>query len=125
MKCDVVAFVSKLDNDSDYGPCQALGFYRDGELEAGVVYHNWNPEREMIEMSCAATNRRWMTWPRAREIFAYPFSFCGLVYARTHKPVIERTFRLIGGEVHPTPVWSVCTLTKEQWYGRSKTTDTA
>ena len=96
-----------------FGECTAVGFPRDGKLEAGVVYHNWDPARRMIEMSAAATSRRWMTWPRARLIFGYPFEFCDLVYARTDSPVIHRTFRLLGGSVFETPVWTICTLTKE------------
>ncbi len=102
--------------NNEFGNCRALGF--GDPLEAGVVYHNWEPRLRRIEMSAAADSRRWMTWPRARAIFGYPFGSCDLVYARTDSPVIQRTFRLLGGEVFPTPVWTICILRKDQAHGR-------
>lgn len=44
-----------------FGPCVASGVYRDGVLIGGTVYHNWNPEAGVMEMSGAGKN--W--WNRA------------------------------------------------------------
>lgn len=124
---EVVAFVAALDpggaGGAGYRSPVGMGFLGpDGAVEAGVLFHEWMPERRMIEMSCAATSRRWMTWPRARAIFAYPFQQlgCDLVFARSEHPVIHRTFRLLGGEITPTPVWTIVTLSKEQWHARQR-----
>lgn len=42
-----------------------------GELVGGVVYHEFRGND--IQMSCAATSRRWLTAKFLRAIFAYPF----------------------------------------------------
>lgn len=54
-------------------------------MVAGMVYHNWEPEFGVIEMSGAAEDKRWMTKSVIHEFLAYPFSFCAVVMAR-HDP---------------------------------------
>jgi RimJ/RimL family protein N-acetyltransferase len=46
-------------------------------LVAGVVYHNWSPEAGVIEMSCAATSKRWCPPHVLKAIFGYPFDGVG------------------------------------------------
>lgn len=48
-----------------------------GNLVGGIVYHNWNPERGIIEMSGAATDKRWLTRSVIRAAFTYPFAGAG------------------------------------------------
>lgn len=122
----VVQFVAAhLPPGHDFGECTAIGFLRDGRLEAGVVYHDWSPEKGRIEISVAATDKRWMTRTRVATILEYPFGFCGLVYARSDNPTVQRTFRFFGGEVFPTPVWTICTLRKEAFHAWKLRTETA
>lgn len=53
--------------------CKALGVFDNGSLVAAVVYHNWEPESGVIEISAASTSKRWLTREVLHEIFAYPF----------------------------------------------------
>ena len=76
----VAKFVSeRVDGcERGFGNCQAIGFLdREGRLVAGMVYHNWNPESEVVEMSGASITPRWLTRPVLKEIFDYPFNRIG------------------------------------------------
>lgn len=55
-----------------------------GMVVAGVVFHNWSPEAEVIEVSAAATDPRWARPAILTELFAYPFDLmgCRMVVAR-------------------------------------------
>lgn len=103
----------------DFGDCQAIGFLdQSGTLEAGVVYHDWDPERATIEVSAAAVSKRWISKPRVRLIFDYPVEQigCDLVYARTEQPIIGRMFKALGGSGYVIPgLWTIVTLTADQW----------
>lgn len=63
-----------LPGRGDFGNCRALGVLHDGELVAGVVFHNWMEEAGVIELSAAATTPRWMTRPVLWEMFDYAFN---------------------------------------------------
>jgi len=57
-----------------FGQCAALGVVDDeGRLIAGVVYHNWDPDAGLIEISGAALTPRWLTRETLRRMFEYPF----------------------------------------------------
>lgn len=65
-----------------FGPnIKAIGIIDDpklGNLIAGVVYHNWDPESAVIEMSCAALpGKQWLTRETLGRIYQYPFLQCG------------------------------------------------
>lgn len=53
--------------------CRAMGVLDGEKLVAGVVYHNWEPEHGVIEISGAASTPRWLTRPVLWQMFAYPF----------------------------------------------------
>ena len=61
----------------DFGNCQTMAVFEDGELIAGMVYHNYEPEAGVIEISGAGTSKRWLTRQTLRKMFAYPFEECG------------------------------------------------
>jgi hypothetical protein len=109
-----------------FGECQALGFLdRDGALEAGVVYHNWNPEAGVIEISAASTSRRWGTRGRLQMIFGYPFDGigCQMVVARhAEDNPVRRIWRTLGADEFIIPrlrgrdrAECIATLTVENW----------
>lgn len=50
-----------------------VGFVLDGELIGGTVYHGYEPEWGLIEMSSAASSPRWLTRDTLRAILGYPF----------------------------------------------------
>lgn len=54
-----------------------MGVIDGAKLIAGVVYHNWNPESQVIEFSVASHSKLWLTRPVLREMFSYPFNQLG------------------------------------------------
>ena len=123
---DVAAFVAANipGCERGFGECQAIGFEDGGKLVAGVVYHNWNPESGVIEMSAASINRAWLTKERLAVIFAYPFTFCRMVLTRQSENNRRalRIWRSLGGLEYRIPdlrgpgeAEIIFTLTAEQW----------
>jgi len=126
---EVAAFVAALipGCERGFGDCQAIGFLNVlGALEAGAVYHNWNPEAEVIEISAASKHRRWGSLARLRLIFEYPFEQigCQMVVARTAEdnPAPLRIWRTLGADEFRIPrlrgrgrAEIITTLTAEAW----------
>lgn len=56
----------------------------DEALVAGVVYHNYQPRSGTIEISCAATRRKWMSRELIKQAISLPFELfsCQAVLAR-------------------------------------------
>ena len=126
---EVERFVGDLLGEpAGFGNCQAIGFLSPtGLLEAGVVYHNWNPATEVIEISAASLNRSWCTKARVRLIFGYPFEQigCQLVIARISEKNDRalRIWRALGATEHRIPrlygrdeAASIMTITSECWF---------
>lgn len=61
-----------------------LGVVEGDRLVAGVVYHNWNPESAVIELSAASVSKRWLSRPVLEAMFKYPFEdiACQMVVLR-------------------------------------------
>src|SRR5215467_4856004 len=75
---EVSAFVAHMIpsmHGRGFGECKTIGVVRDdGEMIAGIVYHNWNPQAGVIEMSAAAIpGSRWFTRRTADVMYEYPF----------------------------------------------------
>lgn len=49
----------------------------DDQLIAGMVFHNFDPEAGVIEISGAATHPRWLSRRTLGAMHAYPFVTCG------------------------------------------------
>lgn len=61
-----------------FGPCQAIGVLNaGGDLVGGVVYHGYDPDCPSVEMSFAATTRKWLTRNLIYELMKYPFEGMG------------------------------------------------
>lgn len=126
---DVVAgFVARqiFPHGGEFGECTAIGFAKGGELVAGFVYHNWQPDAGVIEISGAATTRDWTTKAVIRAIFEYPFDQigCQLVVARhsVHNRRVRRIWRAFGAKEYVIPrlrgrdeAEAIATLTVETW----------
>jgi len=66
-----------------FGECRSLGIVNgQGDLVAGVVFHDWWPERGTIELSVAADDPRWATRTVLRSIAAAAFNVARLIIAR-------------------------------------------
>jgi len=100
---EVAAFVAGLipGCERGFGECVAIGFERDGQLVAGVVYHNWNPPGAVIELSSAALDRAWTNKSVIQTIYGYPFDQigCQMVVSRTseHNAPVRRIWKALGG----------------------------
>lgn len=125
---DAVAdFVQRhIEGCQPFGNVRAIGFVNDGVLIGGTVFHNYNPEAGVIELTTAATSPRWLTRTTLHAIFAYPFERCGcqMLYLRV-KAGNERMVRIArryGFNEHRIPrMWGrdedgfIFTLTDDQW----------
>lgn len=56
-----------------FDSCRALGVADGDRLIGGVVFHNWEPEHGVIELSGAAVTPHWLTRPVLWQMFSYPF----------------------------------------------------
>ena len=57
-----------------FGACAAIGIVaEDGTPLGGVVFHNWIPEYEAIEISFATVTSRCLTRNLIRGLLSYPF----------------------------------------------------
>ncbi|WP_325347066.1 GNAT family protein [Xylophilus sp.] len=61
-----------------------MGVVEGDRLIAGVVFHNWNPESAVIELSAAALSKRWLNRSVLTSLFSYPFDqlACQMVILR-------------------------------------------
>jgi len=60
-----------------FGECKTIGAIDDdGRLIAGLVYHNYDPEAAIIEISGAAITARWLTREMIARMHQYPFHQC-------------------------------------------------
>lgn len=54
-----------------------MGVFSDGNLVAGTVYHNWQQEEGVIELTSGSTTRHWLTRPVIKAMFSLPFDNLG------------------------------------------------
>lgn len=60
-----------------FGPCATMGIFDGDELIAVMVYHNFNSRSGVVEISGAATDKRWLTRDVLKDMFARPFEAMG------------------------------------------------
>lgn len=112
-----------LGYETGFGPCKSMGVVKNGELRAGIVYHEWQPKNETIQFSAFAVDRKWTDRRTIKAIFDYPFSFCQMLWAQSEEDNIPRAiFRKLGGEEIVVPrllgrnrSGVLLTLTDDQW----------
>lgn len=75
----------QLGYNRPFTSCRSMAVIHSGRIVAGLVFHDWNPEAGVIEISAAATDPRWMTRGIINEAFRYAYSIlgCQMVVART------------------------------------------
>lgn len=127
-KEEVGAFVAGIvfPNGGGFGNFTAIGVEQRGEIVAGVVYHNWDPEAGVIEMSAASKTRAWLRRDILETLFRYPFAVvgCQMVCARhsENNTRVRRIWNALGADETVVPRMRgrhedeiVATLTVEQW----------
>ena len=77
--CQVADFVSRIcfGEPGRFEKYSTMGVVEDGRLIGGTVYHNWQPEAGVMELSSAATSRRWLQPHVIRAMMALPFDLMG------------------------------------------------
>jgi len=81
-----------------FDPCSAIGVERDGDLAAGVVYHDWQPDFGTMQLSIAADTPRWATPGTVAALLRYPFAQQGANKAWVAVPARNtRSLRLATG----------------------------
>ena len=56
-----------------------LGFATEADgLVAGIVYHNFDPDGGVIELTAYSTRRDWLNRNNLRAVFSYPFEQLGV-----------------------------------------------
>ena len=70
--------------NNDFGECVTMAVLTDSDLIAVVVFHNWNEETGVIEITGASTTARWLTKGIIRAIYGYVFDLaeCQMVVQR-------------------------------------------
>ncbi|MER9028179.1 MULTISPECIES: GNAT family protein [unclassified Mesorhizobium] len=65
--------------EAGFGKCQAIGVGDDetGELVAGMVFHDYQPEPGLMQISSASKTPRWLTANVRHIMFSYPFDQVG------------------------------------------------
>lgn len=109
--------------DRGFGECQALGVIREGEIVAGLVFHNWQPQWGTIEISGAAESPRCMSRQIISDALKYPFSFCQMVVAQCDlNSAAHKLMKRLGADEYVIPRLRgfdregvILTLTREQW----------
>lgn len=112
--------------NQQFGECKTMGVVRDGNLIAAMVFHNWNPECGVIEISGAGTDKRWLSRVTLRAMFAYPFEDigCQMVVMRVSErnEALARMLTVYGFKSHRIPRLRgrdedeiIFTLTDDDW----------
>jgi RimJ/RimL family protein N-acetyltransferase len=110
----------------EFGNCQGMAVIEDGELIAGIIYHNYAPDEGVIEISGAGTSKRWLTRQTLRRMFAYPFEECDcqsvVMRVSDHDKALHRMLKAYGFKKYRIPrlrgrdeAENVFVLTEEAW----------
>ena len=60
-----------------FGPCCTMGIMDNDELIGVMVYHNYNSDSGVMEISGASSTERWLSPTVLREMFSRPFKQMG------------------------------------------------
>ena len=125
---DVIPFVGGVvyGEGREFGNCRTAAVLKDNKMIAGIVFHNWNPDSEVIEVSAAAIDPRWATRSNLIALFGYVFSVAQTCVARIHEDNerARRLWRSFGAQEFILPRLrgreaseAVMLLTDDAWAG--------
>ena len=85
-----------------FGDAVTLAFVSGNKIMGGLVFHNYDPENGVIEVSTASLSKKWFNRTILRQITAYVFEKCNChaMVARTapdNEPVL-RIWRALGAD---------------------------
>lgn len=110
----------------DFGNCQGMAVIEDETLIAGMIYHNFEPDAGVVEISGAGTSKRWLTKETLRVMFQIPFKDWGcqavIMRVSDHDPALHSILKRYGFERYVIPRLrgrdeneNVFVLTDEAW----------
>lgn len=95
------------DKARGFGPCMTLAVSEDGKLAAVVVYHNYQPEAGVVELTTNSTTPRWLTRSVLHEMFALAYQGleCQLVVIRVSpsNTRMQRMLKAYGFQCYTIP----------------------
>jgi len=107
-----------------FGPCLAAAVFEDGQIIGGIIYHNYDPESQVIELSGAGKD--WLGREYLHAVYDYIFNVAGC--QMTVMRIAENNVRMrriaerFGYAKHfiprlrgPDEGEFIMTLTKEDW----------
>ena len=125
---DIVRFVARqiVGAERGFGNCVTMGVIDGDQLIAGMIFHNYSPENQTIELTGASTSRRWLTRSVFNAMFAYPFDQigCQMLVARhsEHNTRLRRMWNAVGASEYLIPrlrgrneAEAIATYTAEAW----------
>jgi hypothetical protein len=59
-----------------FGECRAIAVMEEDHLAAGLIYHNFDEDAHVIEISGAAWVKGWLTRSVLKAMYGYPFIDC-------------------------------------------------
>lgn len=106
----------------------SMGIFDNNELVAAVIYHNYDPDNGVVEVSAGSVSKRWMNRSVLRQFLCFPFEklACQAVVARHDETradlrrmwvsvgAVEHIIPRVRGRNAPAEVVSV--LTDDAWY---------
>lgn len=80
----IAAFVGARIGSRGFGHHTSMAVLEDNQLLAGVVFHNFDQEANIIQISAASLTERWLTRKALWAIFDYTFNYaaCQMVVVR-------------------------------------------
>lgn len=126
MSTEVARWVSdKFYGDPTHIDGAAIGA-GNGKLVAGLVFHDWHPERGTIEVSGLSERPGWLSKAMLRDVMGYVFDQleCQLLIARTseNNERVRSIFKRLGAQEYIIPRILginegevIMTLTAEAW----------
>ena len=120
-------FISAACQERGFGACQAVGFTREGNLIGGVIYHNYDPEAGVIEISSGINPQYHLTRGEWQDVMDAPFvkMDCQMICFRVSKTNkrLRSTLRRMGCQEYIIPRMlgrtnslAILTLTDEDWF---------
>lgn len=79
--------LARIPHVTDFGVCQSIGVESNGKLVAGVVYHDYQPAFESIQISMAADSPVWARKEIIASLLDYPFNQLGCWMVFTLTPI--------------------------------------
>lgn len=120
-------FISQACQERGFGACQAVGFTRNDDLIGGVIYHNYDPEAGVIEISAGIDPKYLLTRGEWQDVMDAPFvkMNCQMLYFKVSKKNkrLRTTLRRMGCKEYVIPrmlgrthAQAIMTLSDEDWF---------